>query len=644
MSELLVTFGILTINWSEGQDAAANFAPFIIQSLKDIAGSLITVEAIQKHVCEKYRLRIPLVPLSTILRKACRQGYATFEQGCIRPNRIKLDDFDLEGKRADAERQCAALLVNLKQFAEEEFNTRWSLDEVEQALLAYVSSQAMPLLAATVGGEPFDPVTPKRHRDLVVNRFVQTLCDHDPIVLSYLETFVKGSMLANALYLPESLGTLKRRFGPTRIFLDTSLVLETIGYAESDSSTPVRELVELLRRLNASMCIFRHTMHEIEGILNATAMLLRQGVSEPYEDSVYENFLALGLTWADAERLIGELPARLQRAGIEVVNAPPRSPALEFDEGALAKALIEAIPYYRTHSKALQHDIDSLAAINRLRAGGQYVSLESCPALFVTTNLPLARESTIFLGGVHGQPAVPLCVHHHTMTTVAWLKDPAGAHDLPRKQMIAAAAAAGNPSAGLWRKYLAEAERLHSRGSISEDDLRLLRFAPEARAALMQITYGDSQEFTQGTIPEILDRVRNNVAAEVGARALRTAKAAQAARYSELAETGAAGISGMIFALAAAALVIGLWVPIRELLPAGLGSPPTALASTCVLIGLVFGLMHLISGKSLLDLARSLRRTLAGRIFKLMIRTLTPREDRPEHPEPPVDAAENAWS
>lgn len=623
-SELLVTLGILTINWSEKRDGVAPFTPFVIQALKETEDHVVTVGGIQELVRRTF-LPIPQGTLNTILRRATGEGYATIEHGILSPNRAKLADFDLRSKKADAERQRAALLVRLRRFAEDEFHMTWSSDELEQALLAYVSTQAMPLLAATVSGEQFRSEEPVRHAEAVVNRFVLSLWAEDPISLGYLETFVKGSMLANALYLPEGLSGADHDFGSMHIYLDTRLVLEAIGYADEAISRPVRELVELLRRFDASLRIFEHTLRGVEGILDTAARLLRTKSSEPYERSVLEYFLRTKTTSVDAERLIAALPARLEQAEIEVVSPPPRSRSLSVNERRLASVLRDAIPY--PQEEALQHDVSSLTAIHRLRSGRSYSRLESCPAIFVTTSTALTRASATFFHEDHRHQTIPICIHDHAMTTIAWLKDPTGASDLPRKQMIADSSAAMDPPRSFWHRVQREAERLRKSGSITNEDLVLLRSSMAARQALTSAPHGDPEIFTEGTVPQVLARARTNAAAEAEAEAREDTRAAQEQRYRELAQGGARVATAALCLPVAVALVVGLSVSAGNLLPPSWRAAVPVPVSTCIALALVLGLTQAIAGVSLLDLARRLRRVLADTIFNLMLGILSPRED-----------------
>jgi hypothetical protein len=623
-SGLLVTLGIVTVNWNERRDSVANFVPFVAQALKRAQDDVITVSAVQEAIEQSIGLKIPQGALNTILRRASREGYVTISHGVMYPNKDALANFDMEPKRGEVERQRSALLTRLRAFAETEFKTAWTLEETERVLLGYVSDQAAPLLATTVGGVPFQPYGSGRHTEVVVNRFVHSLCTQDLVGLEYLETFVKGSMLANVLYLPEGFRSIERHFGSTQICLDTSLVLLAIGYTEIAIAQSVRELVELLQRFDASLCIFDHTLREIEGILDNAAMHLRTGNSKGYEGSVLEYFVMEGMTAADAERAIAALPVQLARRGIEVIDAPPHSESLGLDENRLATILQETVPNYR--QEPLYRDIDSLTAVYRLRKGQSFARLESCPALFVTTNKALAKASHKYFHEVYGRQTIPVCLDDHTMTTIAWLKDPVGASDLPRKQMIADSFAAMNPSDKIWRRYLNEAERLRDQGEISESDFVLLRYSMEARHALISVTHGEAEVFTEGTVPEVLAKARSNAAAEAEIQGRNAALAAQTDRYQELSRGGATILAGVAFMTAALALIVGLTVTTNLLLPPDWNvTTPPILVSVCVAAALVAALLHTIAGLSLVDLAKSLHRVLAGGLFWLLSSFFAPR-------------------
>ncbi|MFC1977696.1 hypothetical protein ACFLWS_05480, partial [Chloroflexota bacterium] len=74
--------------------------------------------------------------------------------------------------------------------------------------------------------------------------------------------------------------------------------------------------------------------------------------------------------------------------------------------------------------------------------------------------------------------------------------------------------AATHPDEPMWRKYLNEIDKLSTDGNVSEDDYYTLIYSLEAKQALMELTQGDVDVFSRGTIKEILDLIRSNIKAE----------------------------------------------------------------------------------------------------------------------------------
>jgi hypothetical protein len=588
-SELLVTLGMVNVNWNENHDPVANFVPFVAQILKESTTDVVALGDVQANVNGVFGLEIPQGALMTILRRAAREGYLTISSGVYRPEREALEAVDFDVKRSEVKRDQDVLIRALRTFAGERYRQEWSEEQAGAALLRYVQDQAAPILMSAVRGQEFQLVSPVKHSEVIVHGFVLSLYETDPEDLARLETFVKGTMLANILFLPEGFGDVDRKFGPTEFFLDTPLVLLAIGYAKEEVARPAVEMLELLQAYSAELRIFDHTLREIEGVLDGAAMALRKGIAKKYEGSVVEYFVLEGLTSADAEMMITSLPDRLSRAGITVVDAPAQTESLAVDEARLGELLSETVTYPR--EETMYRDIDSLTAVHRLREGRFHSRLEACPAVFVTTNFGLVRGSRKFFREVYDRSTVPVCILDHALTTIVWLKDPARAADLPRRQMVADSFAAMNPPDALWQRYVAEIDRLEERSEISEEEFALLRYSMDARRALMDLTLGDEDVFTTGTISQVLEYARQRAARDAKVEGERAAEERQRARYRDVANRTGTYVAWFFFGLAALALIVGAVVA-----TAGpLGDVPAllrAVLSACVLFGAIFGIAN----------------------------------------------------
>lgn len=173
--------------------------------------------------------------------------------------------------------------------------------------------------------------------------------------------------------------------------------------------------------------------------------------------------------------------------------------------------------FYR-RPQALTRDVDSISSIMRLRRGREFFVVEDCRALFVTSNTALARISRHFFYEDAAPNAIAPCLTDDALTNLLWLKSPTKAPDLPRKRIIADCYAATQPDEALWRKYVAEIDRLAGEELISVEDCLLLRHSLEAKRVLMDLTMGDEVVFAQGTVKEILEMVEAQHQAELRAK------------------------------------------------------------------------------------------------------------------------------
>jgi len=205
--------------------------------------------------------------------------------------------------------------------------------------------------------------------------------------------------------------------------------------------------------------------------------------------------------------MIASLEQLLEAQRIKVKESPKYEIQLGVDESGFETLLRNKIGY--RNDEALLHDLRVLTAIHRLRGGQRMFDLERCRSVFVTTNVSLAQASTdFFVSELRGGSFVPHCLLSDTFVTLLWLKDRSHAPELPARRLIADAYAALNPDDSMWRRYLAEVERLSTAGTISGEEYAILRYSLEARRILMDQTLGGSRAFTEGSVSEVLERAR----------------------------------------------------------------------------------------------------------------------------------------
>lgn len=510
----IATLAILKVNWDERRDYIGNFVPLVAHCLRESGAKAASVPELQESVLTTFGLRIPQGALQTILHRAAREGLVSRSHSIYQPTE-RLTEVNLNPARDSVLRQHHHLVQRLIEFAAD--NGRdWSEEKAEQALLGYVETLAAPILGVVVDGDPVvDLPAAETDGSALVSRFVLQLVSQEPQAFEYLETVVKGSMLANILYFPKAFTSGKPRLTGMLVYLDTPVALRVVGYAEEHYRAPAMEMVELLEAQGAKFNIFDHTLREIEGVLDGAAENYRRGRPGEVPGDVVDFFASQELTASDVEAMIATLNSRLAQHSIDVVAAPAQTEALAVDETTLEHQLSQQVGYRRR--EALLRDLDSLTGIHRIRDGQPRRRIERSEAILVTSNYPLCRVAQGFFKDAQGRAGFPLCMLDSRLVSLAWLMNPVQGADLPRKQIIATSYAALNPPESVWRRYLAEVRRLAEHGDLTDDQVVLLLFSPEARFALLDSTDGDPTTFTEGTVAQVLEHARAAARSEVKA-------------------------------------------------------------------------------------------------------------------------------
>lgn len=507
VEQVLTSLAILKVNWDQGHDYIDNFIPFVAECLRTAAEPEVSLPELQAALAARFGLNIPQGALNTIVGRLVKHGYANRVNGIYRRDDATLASLDLSRLTSTVVRRHEALVGRLLEFCETRHGVEWSQEEAESALLSYLKERSLPILAAAIEGEPIpSPPTTTKAATFLVEAFIADLCERDPEGFGLLEDIVKGSMLANVLFFPD-LGRVTAHFRGVEVYFDSQFLLRALGYAGATMQASCRELMDLLYELNARLRCFAHTYEEILGILEAARQAVRDARSaKTAVGETFQYFVESGYRPSDIELVIAQLERSLGTLRVRLKTRPPHAAAPPFDEVSLESALQESLGYHR--QEALRHDVESLTAIYRLRRGEFPRHVESCAAVFITTNSRLARAGARFFKEEYEGLAVPPCILDSVFTTLVWLKKPLRAPHLPRKTIIADCYAALNPPDPLWREYLREVDRLQTRGDFSEEDYHLLRFSMEARSTLMDITLGDPEAFAEGTVKEVLQRAR----------------------------------------------------------------------------------------------------------------------------------------
>ncbi len=511
--QVLISLAILKANLEDGKTYIDNFIPFLLEAVWSQSNEIITLIELETIFRESFGLVLPQGVLKTVLRRASRLGHVTAFEKTYRRNEDKKPKHDFSKARDMTLRQYEALVDHFVKFYTSFMNYSPQREIAERAFLQYIANHSSDILANNLRSMSTEHTTEDAIDSYILCKFIIHLEQSYPSDFQFLETIVKGSMLADAMYLT-NIDHISTGYKDLEVYFDTKILLRALGFEGDAVKAPYRELINMVYWQGGTPACFEHTVDEIYRVLDGAAHTLASSTGlKSSHGGVYEYFLTSDYKSSDVHLMMSKLPRILSSIRIKVKPSPPFKEVHSINESNLQDKLKQLIRYRK--DEALYHDVDSIASIFRLRKGQFPRHLESSNAVFATTNYSLVEACIQFLKDEYGSASafVPVCISDSALTTITWLKNQTSAPDLPRKRIIADCYAALNPSSELWNKYLEQIYKLRNDNDISTEDYFLLRLSTEARVLFMDITLGDEDAFLDGTVQEVLERARASIRA-----------------------------------------------------------------------------------------------------------------------------------
>jgi hypothetical protein len=487
-----------------------NFVPMVAETIRLYRPKVIALAEVRTELRQRFRLNLPIDSIRLILDRLRRQQLVVrTSDSTLVPDEVALDKLQFHKIQQEVLRTYDEIVSDLCEWSERTYHVKWSQEEAEGALDSFLAQYDLQVLTAQERGAAFEVRSGSDRERFLIGAYVQHLQASDSGFLDFFVSVARGSMLANAIYLPFP-GRPDKRFRGTRIFLDTSILLRALGYAEPERAEPSRELLELLYEAGAQLYCFRDTLEEIRGIFDAARHAVSPGQQWKGYGQTIKFFVEQRYTPAQITVLTNRLERALLNREVRVVDRPDLTPERTIDHVELRACLQDKVDY---RESALDHDTNVVQAIMSLRRGVVTRDLEECRAIFVTTNQVLVQCAREIVTRELGPGVVAPCLTEYAMTTILWLKRPIAAPDLPRKRLIADTFAATQPPDRLWGMYLRELDRLAAEGGYTEEDVLLARHSLEAREALMDVTLGD-EVLVDGSAAQVLERVKQKIIGE----------------------------------------------------------------------------------------------------------------------------------
>lgn len=267
---LITSLAILKVNWDIlRKDHIENFVPFVIEALRNTPNKVVSLQELQNTISEHFGFEIPQAVLKSILDRTKKRGLVRVANKVYEKIDGKLEESDFRRVREDIIREHEALIQKMIDFCNQTYGESLAPDKANETLVEYINLSGMKILGDILSGEPASLTHElNEKKKFFIGAFISHLLKMDPLGLSYLEKIIKGSAFYTALFLPD-IGKIQQCFVKVDIYLDTPFLLKALGYSGKWAQEYSEELLNLLHEEGANLKIFEHTVHEIEGILDA---------------------------------------------------------------------------------------------------------------------------------------------------------------------------------------------------------------------------------------------------------------------------------------------------------------------------------------------------------------------------------------
>lgn len=506
MEKHLITYAIINVNESHDIDQFDHFVTFVKEALLRSGVETISVNELRNKVEEYFKISLPISVLDTILkRKLLPNGYVKKDRQILIPNYEKLHDSNFQEIKNRIMERHDRLIEDIINFGEQNYNLKLNYDEVEETFETFLDKNQLVLLDSSLNpSQDTQKLQTKSNKnnvlEYVISKFIENANESSSLSFNYIIDIVKGTMITNALYYKEDFSTIDMKFKGTEVYFDSTFLIYALGYSGEARQEPCLELINMLRSDKAILKVFRHNIEEIIGILDFCKMNLTTGIYDHH--GTITNFFEKGYTDIDIDRLIygieDELEDRFQIRVVESVGYDDYSHVISHED--LEDKLKQNITYRK--EEARDRDVESVSAILRLRRGNKSRHIEKSRAVFVTNNFKYASVVNQYYYKLENTKTVPPVIHDSSLTNIMWLKHSSKVPDLPRKRVIAQTFAATQPREHLWNRYLDTIEK--HRADFTEEDFVFLNYSRNAKELLMDITMGDGEIISIGTLNEIL--------------------------------------------------------------------------------------------------------------------------------------------
>jgi hypothetical protein len=386
-----------------------------------------------------------------------------------------------------------------------------------QLLFKFLEEEQVSLLLGAPS-EVMRGSDPNRRESAIVAEFVQDALRDDPALRAVLNQILEGLVLYRAAFLPD-LDAQTRNFKGLKVFFDSVLVRQALGYEGPAMATLLRDTIDVLKAAGAGCFVFDKSVSEIKRIL--AVYEVRMGTDQDRRrlrpGPMARYFLTQRYSPGDIRQMTALLETEIGSLGLQIRQTPRRQPEYTASEQKLAARLADPNRKDELEPRVV-HDVDCAAAILTLRGDHRPTTIDAAQAVFVTTSPLVLRNTRLWWDEDEHETGLEPIVDVRALANLAWLKKPRLRGEFKEHELVALCTAALRPRQDTWQRFLRHLDSLERSKKITSNEVSAILVSAMSDQLLRELEDDDPNDVDAATLEEVVERIKESYGASAEAK------------------------------------------------------------------------------------------------------------------------------
>lgn len=518
----LMSTAILSYIWHERKiDNLDLLRPFVLNIIANdySIGDKVDCDFIIISMEKKYGFyKMPLAILQKILNRLSSDKEKVLkrqENNYLLIKNITKEKEDFNKKQESANNEINYVISDLKKWlvSKNVIDEKFTDEDVKNAIIRFLEKNGYTIV------KNIDNVYKWNNNDTIINynicKYILEQYEKKSDFYKYFYKIVQGFMISNVMYLQFNTN-IKQSFKGVEFYLDSPLLLRVLGFKTKQENRVANELINLLISQGAIIKCFEHNYKEVEGIIegykinkfNRVFKIKKDIVENSYEQTL-EFFDDEKYEENDIEIVLTGLRTNFSEKNIKIVDCPniDKNKEHNLDFKGLTKYIKEN--YSReTKEKTIYADISSINAINILRQGKKFQTIEESKAVFVTLNYTFINIIDRYFN-ITKYDVASLCINDVHLTSLLWMKNNVKNSDLSELKLISSIIAGFDMPNNMINRIKSTLLKIEKYSPGDVDVIMNKVLTIQTSHAIMEITGGDINKIDEKNILDAIEEEKS---------------------------------------------------------------------------------------------------------------------------------------